>query len=132
MIIDDEQLHQRGMALSVDHDSNFRTGVVDISKNLIQQCINDLICCLQLFLLHARLSMDTDTDLHLIVSQLKSRLSGCRNRTWTDSHTHGSHVINNLLSNSLYFVNACTCLSQSTCDLMYEYGTCNATTSCGI
>ena len=124
MVVYNKQFHKRCSSCAVDQNSHFAIRIINICENLFQQHIYNLICAFQWLPVRSRFSVNSDSYLHFIVTQLKSRLPCCWNRARLDCHSHGSHIVDHFLCNCLYRFKFCTFLRLCTCYFMYKNRSC--------
>ena len=68
------------------------------------------------------LSVNPDSDFHLVLAQLKSRLSRCGHRAGTDCRAHGPDIVDYFLGRRLDFLQGSAPLRQSAGDFVDKYG----------
>src|SRR5215212_3137109 len=69
------ELHQRRAAHAVDHHCHLGAGEIHgVAQDLLQHLIDDLVRRRDILALHARLAVDADADLHLILADVEDWL----------------------------------------------------------
>src|SRR5829696_5979090 len=69
------ELHQRRAAHTVDHHGNLGAGEIHgVAQDLLQHLIDNLVCRSYILAFDARLAVDADADLHLILADIEDGL----------------------------------------------------------
>src|SRR5918994_7283162 len=91
--VGDVELHQGRAAHAVHHDGDLRAGEVHgVTEDLLEHLVDYLVRELDLLALDARLAVDADTDLHLVVADLEDGLAALGRGAARERHPHRAHV----------------------------------------
>ncbi len=80
----------------------------------------------------ARLAVDADAHLHLVLGQLEAGLAGGGDGAGLNGRAHGAHVVDDLLGHGLDGVQVCAGLGQGAGDLVDEHGARHAPAAHGV
>src|SRR5690606_38171418 len=91
------QLDQRGGAHAVDHHDHVAAGVVEVVQDRVHQLLGDLPGGADLLAVAARLAVDADADLHLVLGQVEGGLAGGGHGAAGQGHAHGAAALVDLV-----------------------------------
>src|SRR5215217_6174432 len=121
------ELHQRRAAHTVDHHGNLRAGEVNgVAKDLFQHLIDDLVRRRDILALDARLAVDADADLHLVIANIEDWLPTLGRGATGKRHPHRAHVGVDAFGKLLDACEIFPVVGRGTADLVHEDGACDA------
>src|SRR5215217_2543921 len=120
------ELHQRRAAHTVDHHGNLRAGEVNgVAKDLFQHLIDDLVRRRDILALDARLAVDADADLHLVIANIEDWLPTLGRGATGKRHPHRAHVGVDALRKLLDACEIFPVVGRGTADLVHEDSACD-------
>ena len=131
--INNVELDQWRATEAVDEGQDLVTTVEQaVVEDRIDEHLDDLVSRGQLDPATARLTVDADADLHLVVADLERRLAGRGNRAARERHAHRAHVVLDLLAECRDGGQIGSRLGRRTDDLFGQHGSTHATAASGI
>src|SRR5215211_790282 len=131
--VGDVEFHQRRAAHAVDHHGHLGAGEIDgVAKDLLQHLIDDLVRRRDVLALDARLAVDADADLHLILADVEDGFPTLRRGAASQGHSHGAHVGVDALRKLLDPREVLAVVGRGAADLVHEYGARNTAPPAGV
>src|SRR5215204_5279947 len=91
--VGDVEFHQRRATHTVDHNGHLGAGEVDgVTQDLLQHLIDHLVRGRDVLALDARLAVDADADLHLVIADIEDGLPTLGRGATRQRHPHRAHV----------------------------------------
>src|SRR5215208_2088899 len=121
------ELHQRRAAHTVDHHGHLGAREIHgVTQDLLQHLIDNLVRRSYSLAFDARLAVDADADLHLILADIEDGLPTLWRGATRERHPHRAHVGVNALRKLLYACEIFPVVGRGTADLVHEDGACDA------
>src|SRR5690606_8316627 len=131
--VDDVQLDQRCSAHAVDECHNFITLLEgQVVEDRLGQHLGDLVRRADFHPLAARLAVNADADLHLVLAQLEGGFAGGRDDARGQGHAHTAYVRVDSLAQLGDLLQVVALLGGSAADLLGEDGAAHAAAACGV
>src|SRR5215208_5403611 len=117
------ELHQRRAAHTVDYHSHLGAGEIHgVAQDLLQHLIDNLVRRRDILALDARLAVDADADLHLILADIEDGLPTLWRGATRKRHPHRAHVGVDALRKLLDACEILPVVGRCAADLVHEDG----------
>ena len=106
-------------------------GIIDVAQDLLKHLVDHGVNGLHGGTAHTGFAMNANAHLHLVICELKTRLSCSRHGAGLDGNAHSANVSDDLLSNALHLRQVDPSLSCRAGALMNKNGTRHAAAANG-